>query len=200
VRWVDLLEHPARLEVELAKAGATPAFLVRDLMDVPELQKELKFLRSEAARLRRALEWFGDEGNPQPANRTRRATMAFGDGEVVLGPVTPKWGPLPRLDVDERHKRVGTRRGGRPTGSVVETETFWAVLEMGLDGMSARAITRATDDRSDLAFVNRDKVAIILRAVAKNRKSAQRALDGRKIPPGFSATPNGVSLPGPERV
>ena len=197
VRWVDLLDDPARLEVELAKAGATTAFLERDLVDVPELRAELKFLRTKAARLRRALEWFGDEGHPQPKSRTRPAVMAFGKGEIVYGGLTPDWGPLPRLDADERPEGGG-RKGGRPSGSFVDTETFWAVWEMALNGMSGRAITKETEERADLKFVNRHKVAIVLRAVAKNPSAARRALGGRKIPRGFSSSLGGVRLPRPE--
>jgi hypothetical protein len=199
VRWVDLLDDPARLEVELAKVGTTPEALARDLLDVPELKDELKFLRTKRARLRRALEWFGDEGHPQPKERTRPLLLRTASGHAAYGSLTPDWSRLPPL-AEEPVEVVGrVRRGGRASGSFVEIETFWAVWEMALTGMSARLIARTTDERADLEYVNRSKVAIIVRAVPRKRSAAQRALRGRKVPRGFSATAEGMRLPDPKR-
>jgi hypothetical protein len=93
--------------------------------------------------------------------------------------------------------------GGRPKGSLVETETFWKVWEMALDGRSARGIDKATGKNTGkgagLEFVNRIKAGVIVKAVRKNRPAAHRALGGRKTPRGFRATSAGVVLPTPKR-
>jgi hypothetical protein len=102
MRWVDLLrDDPARLEVELAKAGTSAIYLVRDAFDVPELRDVMRRLRTDEARLRLALEWFGDGGHPQPTKRTRPALLVTEGRPAVLGKVTPEWGQLPKLDDDE---------------------------------------------------------------------------------------------------
>ena len=98
-RWVDLLgKDPAELELELAKAGTTPADLVRDARDEPALREKMKLLSSEEARLRLALEWFGDGSHPQPEKRTPLVLVAFGDGTGFSAGLTPDWGRLPRLE------------------------------------------------------------------------------------------------------
>jgi hypothetical protein len=100
VRWVDLQrDDSVRLELELAKAGTTPAELVRDALDVPELRQRMKLLRSQEARLRLALEYFGDEGHPQPVERTRWPHILV-PGQPAHGQMTPDWGLLPRLEND----------------------------------------------------------------------------------------------------
>jgi len=89
-----------RVEIELAKCGTTPEYLVRDAEDVPELQQRMSLLRSPEAKLRVALEWFGDEGHPQPETRTRPFLYALWDVEAY-GDVTPSWGRLQRLEDGE---------------------------------------------------------------------------------------------------
>jgi hypothetical protein len=91
-------EDPARLEVELAKAGTTAGFLVRDARDEPALQEQTKLLTSDEAMLRVALEWFGDRGHPQPERRTPRVLTSFGHGTGVSAGLTPDWGRLPSLE------------------------------------------------------------------------------------------------------
>jgi hypothetical protein len=84
-----------RLEVELAKIGTTISEFVCDARDVPELQPWIEDL-SPDAKLQVALEWFGDEENPQPVERTD--WPGFGR--------TPDWlgGRFPSLDEAEKPK------------------------------------------------------------------------------------------------
>jgi hypothetical protein len=107
--WSRLLnEDPARLELELARAGTTREFLIRDVRDVAKLRQECELLkrvrdkqRREEAFLRLALEWFGDRGQPQPEKRTRPVAALFVGFEPNYGDLTPDFGRLPRLE-DER--------------------------------------------------------------------------------------------------
>jgi hypothetical protein len=99
VRWSEL--PPARREIELARrAGITIDDLVSDAEDVPELREAIKLLSPEA-KVQLALEWFGDQGHPQPEKRTRPIVATF-DGEPLYGDRTPDWGRLPRLEEDEQ--------------------------------------------------------------------------------------------------
>jgi hypothetical protein len=72
VNWSDLFDQPERCRAELAKAGVKPIDLVLDLHDVddPYVQAKIQAANGDAFKLLRiALEWFGDEGHPQPTNR-----------------------------------------------------------------------------------------------------------------------------------
>ena len=69
MHWSDLRDDPERLSIELAKAGTTPEDLASDVRDVPELRETCERLK-RPARLLLALQYFGDEGNPQPTERT----------------------------------------------------------------------------------------------------------------------------------
>jgi hypothetical protein len=116
-RWSDL--SPVELEVELAKAGVTAKELVRDAQDVPELKPIMKRLKSRDAKLRLAVEWFGDEGHPQPKERQRRVMFYGGPEAIVYYDPSPDWGQLPGLaDESEAYEVApeGTDRtaGGRP--------------------------------------------------------------------------------------
>jgi hypothetical protein len=71
-RWSDLasVSDRPRLKVELAKDGTTPDDLVLDVQDVPALHAQCERLEGDdEALLLLALQWFGDEGNPQPEQR-----------------------------------------------------------------------------------------------------------------------------------
>jgi hypothetical protein len=89
-----------RLEVELAKIGTTISEFVCDARDVPELQPWIEDL-SPDAKLQVALEWFGDQGNPQPAER--QDWHGYGR--------TPDWlgGRLPALEDGEPASRIQHR-------------------------------------------------------------------------------------------
>ena len=49
---------------------------MRDARDEPALQDRMRLLHSLDARLRLALEWFGDAAHPQPEKRTRPRLVA----------------------------------------------------------------------------------------------------------------------------
>jgi hypothetical protein len=102
VRWSELPSvDPVRLEIELANAGTDQISLVCDAYDVPKLEQILEGLSKEAA-LRVALEWFGDQGNPQPPREQRTESPWTG--------YTPDFGRLHRLDdaepVESRQPRT----------------------------------------------------------------------------------------------
>jgi hypothetical protein len=107
------------VEIELANCGTRPEYLVRDAEDVPELRQRMKLLSSFEAKLRLALDWFGDQGHPQPEKRTRPATASF-DDYVVYGDPTPDWRRLPRLDETGQPKARKPRH--RPPAPVPETK------------------------------------------------------------------------------
>jgi hypothetical protein len=68
VLWTELLrEDPRRLEVELARAGTTRGDLARDICDVPGSKATPEM--PQDVRVLLAVEWFGDEGHPQPEHR-----------------------------------------------------------------------------------------------------------------------------------
>ena len=90
---------PIDRDIELAKLGITICDLINDGYDVPELKPILERLRSEQAQARVVLKHFGDQGHPQPRDRTPPLLM-MGDGPVY-GDRTPDWGRLSRLDDDE---------------------------------------------------------------------------------------------------
>ncbi len=90
----------AEAEFELAKRGTTPEYLIRDAEDVPKLRERMSLLSSPEAKLRLALEWFGDQGHPQPEKRTRPITGQIGD-LILYDDLTPVWGWLPSLDRDD---------------------------------------------------------------------------------------------------
>lgn len=116
MRWSDLYDRRTRLVVELDRAGTTPRFLVLDMQDAtrdnPALREEFRRCKSDDDRLRLALEWFGDLGNPQPTNRTtdwpKGPVVIAGDGPRRPLPTfrTPDWhdGRLLPLADDEHQK------------------------------------------------------------------------------------------------
>jgi hypothetical protein len=115
VRWSGLSDW--RLEVELAKLGLTIRDLECDVRDVPEFKPWIETLSPDAWR-RLALEHFGDQGNPQPRERS----------EWHLWGYTPDWpgGRLPPLDDDEApaeappgNDRYGKDYPGAPVEEVV---------------------------------------------------------------------------------
>lgn len=87
-----------RVEVELAKLGITIDDLVCDGWDDPRLKPILERLESEPARRRAALEWFGDQGHPQPEQRKRRFLVYHAPDLVTYAHPTPDWGRLPPLE------------------------------------------------------------------------------------------------------
>jgi hypothetical protein len=144
VRWADLpREDPARLDLELAKAGASREDLVKDVQDVPELRDVCDRLanirsqrESEEALLRLALDWFGDQQHEQPAERRLWADVWFDDGPVSQYR-TSDWGRLPRLDNEpdeaeptpETNDPPGLRRTPGPPAEFHEREAIAAALD-----------------------------------------------------------------------
>jgi hypothetical protein len=221
----------ARRADVLAGIGTTTEFVLLDLEDAardnPALQVELVRCTTDEEREELAFEHF--ENHPQPTERRNWPGYEDGSPLVHINPWdessptfrTPDWPDrrLPRLDGfeadDEDEPPHAEPAGGqsqakvgRPPGSYIEPDTFWAVWEMALDGMSARTIAMKTDHRSDLKlantakagvkFVNRAKASVIVKAVNKNKAAARRDLAGQKIPQGFSATDFGIRLPMPK--
>jgi hypothetical protein len=106
-RWSELpAVDPDRLAIELAKLGIDDSDLAADIRDVPERKAIAENLTSESARLRLALEWFGDNGHPQPVERTEW----LGTGR------TPAWGRLPRLKDDSRTGPTRASKQGKWEG------------------------------------------------------------------------------------
>jgi hypothetical protein len=82
-------------------------------------------------------------------------------------------------------------------GKLTPFDTFWAILDLAVQGESARKIAKATDERGELVFVNRIKTGYLVRWVKAHPKLARRALDRHELPREFRATPDGVLLPAP---
>jgi hypothetical protein len=124
---VDLQrEDPAQLELELAKAGTTPEYLIRDAQDEPALHTAMSLLATDDAKLRLALEYFGDDGHPQPTRRTPPNTGAFGD-HALYGSLTPEWGLLPRLKDGQPKPRKPRQR---PPGQISRAAVQALMLEL----------------------------------------------------------------------
>jgi hypothetical protein len=70
VRWSDLYNDQERLAVVLSEIGIRPIHLILDVRDVPELRERCELLK-DPARLLLALQWFGDQGHPQPSRAER---------------------------------------------------------------------------------------------------------------------------------
>lgn len=129
--WSGLLHDRDRLAVELSKVGITEQTLVNDVRDVDELRERCKLLHGKPdALLRLALEHFGDQARPQPAERTVWRVSGR----------TADWGRLPRLD--ERDASTGKRKRGTDP---YPRKAFWdAYRALGENKLSTRAIERAT--------------------------------------------------------
>jgi hypothetical protein len=89
------------LEIELAKLGLTLDDLVQDAEDDPGAAPVMEKLKSNEAKRRFAVEWFGDQGHPQPKERQRRVIAYFGPDSIVYANPTPDWERLPRLEDEE---------------------------------------------------------------------------------------------------
>ena len=117
--------------VELAKVGLTTDDLILDIHDVRELRLARRRLRRDDL-LRLALTYFGDEGNPQPENRSdwvgeRGVPAIHGPNTPTFR--TPDWGRLPRLEDDQAERKSVPRHRppvGLPVGAVRELEALLA--------------------------------------------------------------------------
>jgi hypothetical protein len=82
----------------------------------------------------------------------------------------------------------------------VPTPTFWLIFRLAVhNGASARELAKLTEKSSDLTYVNRIKAGVLVTWVKKNRAEARRLLGVAELPPGFSATRDGVIFPNPPR-
>jgi hypothetical protein len=114
--WSDLLrDDPARLKVELAKAGVSSEDLVLAVHDVPELRETCRLLgRDFEALFRLALEWFGDKGQLEPEKRSRPDLLLWRDEGPRYGWPLRHFGRLPRLEDEERAPvEVEERQAGK---------------------------------------------------------------------------------------
>jgi hypothetical protein len=86
---------------------------------------------------------------------------------------------------------------GRPEGPVpVPAATFWEILRLIVfDDASARCIDKTTNQRPELAFVNRNKAGDLIKWVEANPSKARNALTRHEIPRHFRATDGGVIWP-----
>lgn len=150
--WSDLHGHP-RLGVELSKYDATLEDLVDDLEFAPGWSWEKVDRMSQEEQEYAALVYFGDEGNPQPAERTGRyltegATFSPTTDRETLRPLdddtgttSRRWGPSskPGPDPDdvtaEGWRKALEMLGNRETKAEIERVT----------GLSTRAVNRAEE-------------------------------------------------------
>jgi hypothetical protein len=195
VGWADLEPWDRRARLARVHPRLTEGCLIAAGRGIPELRPEIDAQRSEEDRVRVVLRYFGDEQhpNPDPEHPPKHGPSINGN---IAAHDCPPWKGLPPLDDEHSSEGAAGKPAGRPRGSFVETETFWKVWEMALDdNPSARAIEKATNEDPELKYVNREKATVIVNAVAEDRDAARAALDGRKTPPGFSATSDGIRLP-----
>jgi hypothetical protein len=162
------------LEIELAKLGIKIDDLVNDAEDVPELREAMKLL-SRDAKVKLALEWFGDQGHPQPEKRTRPIVATF-DGEPVYGSRTPDWGRLPRLEDDtpEKHDRGGRPHKKHPGIALKEAARMIVNGEENKAAISRSATTKAREgidaeeivaNKWESGFTERDDVDLLRAAI-----------------------------------
>jgi hypothetical protein len=112
LRWSDLFYDRARLAVELSRFGIEARVLATDIRDVPGMRERCEHLDEDACLLL-ALQWFGDQGYPQPPKGERTNWNSWGYNR--------DWGRLPPLDehvVTDAPKLVSNDRPGmkRRTG------------------------------------------------------------------------------------
>lgn len=125
--WSELAgpERRVELEIELAKIGTRPEDVVADALDIAELRPLIEDLSPEA-RLRVALEWFGDQGNPQPPRSERTNWHVTG--------YTTDWpgGRLPLLEDATAAVRPAKRRGPPPAAELTgwPRDPFEKVVEL----------------------------------------------------------------------
>jgi hypothetical protein len=78
----------------------------------------------------------------------------------------------------------------------VPFETFWPIFRLAVEeDASARRLAKETDENDKLQFVNRIKAGALVNWVKKNPEEARRRLREAELPPGFSATRDGVVFP-----
>jgi hypothetical protein len=156
----------------------------------PELADTLRAVQDASKRLAADL--------AQANESLRSALPALPDPEPIE-PYVPEARQVELLEeiaAAQRGDAAPTRKGGRPEGSYIETERFWVVWKMAVDGhSSARAIERATRENHGLELVDRNKAGVIVRWVEAHRRAAKAALVSGKPPRGFRDTPYGVRLP-----
>lgn len=173
--WSEL--SPGRLEVELGKAGTTVHDLETDIRDVPEVKPWVEGLSPEAKR-QLAIEYFGDQGHPQPPQGQRTKWHITG--------YTREFGRLPRLDGEDA--AAATKRGARELG-IPERELFW-ILERRLENgqrASRKWLALETKTRSELEYVPRDRLSPFVDWIDAHPDRAGRMRSLRRIPSEFRA-------------
>jgi hypothetical protein len=178
--WSRLLdEDPARLDLELARAGTTRKDLIHDVQDVPELRETCRLLRgNKEALLRLALEEFGDRGRPQPEERLAYADHSFG-GEPAFTYRTADFGQLSRLDDDKPAETQPTDWRGP-----FEHATLENVVRLRERGKSYDGIVEELK-------LSKRQVGYIAKVVDANRiRSGRYGLEGE-----LRSTDDGVYIP-----
>jgi hypothetical protein len=178
---------PERVEIELAKCGTTIRDLVHDLYDVPELRDVLERLSSEEARQRLALEYFGDEGHPQPREREPVALM-YGLPAAVYGDRTPDWGRLPRLEAGEQAPRP---RAAGELEQHGESALAPPAQRVTLDDASVDAIARRRAELDEIAKQPKSRRGPIRRS--KLEKAVELLVKHKQATGGYKPCRNDVA-------
>jgi hypothetical protein len=163
--WSALFYDRARLVVELAKAGTTPAYLVRDYMDMDEQRGGGHQLWGEERLLLQALVYFGDQGNPQPTNRRVWADLGLRTPDWIGGRLSPLEAEPPPADASSLADQVIAlleRRQQQPT----QTHEKPGVKETPVSGKLRRQLA--------LLRVNGESVAEIMRQTKLTKTIATR--------------------------
>jgi hypothetical protein len=206
--------------IKLAELGLTVDGVIRAAENVAELGPTMELLSSREEKLRKALEYCEDEGHPIPVEETGsvydRRGMVFIDVDVephyvdgelvrrapdpvpeVVDEPTPKLVRLPSVVDDEPvAEQPKTRRPPHRPPDAIPFETFWELFRLAVkEDASARVLAKLTDERADLAFVNRNKTGNIVKWVKSHPTRARQAVDRHELPREFRATPDGVVPP-----
>lgn len=156
-----------------------------DALEEPGIGEAIRRVDEKIAWLSRsAYAMGGPEGERQELDEERRGLVmaAHGIGTARRGDAGAKSGTL---EDDSRSWPV-------------PFETFWPIFEAAVeDGASARALEKLTDEKPEYEFVNRIKLGVLVKWVERNPKEAQRRWRVAELPPGFSATDDGVVFPNP---
>lgn len=218
MRWAEL--PPARRAIELGNLGITAQDLVLDLRDaargIPELRDALARCGPSEDYVRLALEWFGDEGQPQPRERSYWSVSSGRAENAVAGsppgyrtPDWPDWpgGRMPRLDDDEPVAATETRSSsrGRKDKSVSEEEANKAaaiylknraIYASRNDGGAYAVHEHYTRNRDpDPGLLSRRMVGHLIRAIEDGRlpwdeqEGQLRILDEFRTSPGMFVIP-----------
>jgi hypothetical protein len=129
-----------------------------------------------------------------------RNLSGFGPPEVYVPPGQESWIRERIAATFEPASRPDEAAEDESRSWPVPFATFWPIFRLAVEeGASARRLAKETDGNDSLTFVNRIKAGVLVTWVEGNPEEARRRLRMAELPPGFSATRDGVVFPNPPK-